>query len=70
MWFTHPEFGLNIQFREDWAKGRVKVLAGGVQVYSHSEYRGAAEWAQKMYRLSDSELMDIYRDYKDDYDAA
>lgn len=60
---------MNIQFREDWAKGRVTVLAGGVQVYSHSDYRGAAEWARQMYRLTDSQLMEIYREYKEDYDS-
>lgn len=60
---------MNIKFRENFANGHVEVIVNDTKVYSHDEYRGAAEWTQKMYRLADAELMDIYRDYKEDYDT-
>lgn len=57
-----------IKFREDFARGQVVVYHNDQPVYRHSEYLGAATWAQRAYNLSDDQLMEIYRDYKEDYD--
>lgn len=59
---------MTIKFREDFARGQVVVYSDDVVAYQHSEYRGAATWAQRTYNLTDEQLMDIFRDYKDDYD--
>lgn len=57
-----------IKFREDFERGQVVVYKDDQPVWRHSEYRGAATWAQRAYSLTDEQLMDIYQDYKDDYD--
>lgn len=59
---------MNIKFRENWRTRQVNVIDNDRVVFAHREYRGAAEWAQKTYSLTDAHLMEIYRDYKDDYD--
>lgn len=40
----------------------------GVKTFSSPEYVTTAKYAQRTYGLSDDKLMDMYRDYKDDYD--
>lgn len=60
---------MNIKFRENFANGHVEVIVDDTKVYSHDEYRGSAQWAINKYGLSDDKMMDIYRDYKDDYDT-
>lgn len=59
----------NLKFREDWGHGHVRVINNGIIVYRNRDYRTAAEWAQKKYNLSDSELITLYYDYKEDYDS-
>ena len=59
---------MNIKFRENHHRFQVDVVFCDQVVYSHSEYRGAAEWAQRNYGLSDPQLLEIYRDYKDECD--
>lgn len=61
--------GKDISFRESVPVGRVIVTVDGKDVYSDTEYRGSAEWAQKAYHLTDGELMALYYDYKEDYDS-
>jgi hypothetical protein len=60
---------MNIKFRENFANGHVEVIVNDTKVYSHDEYRGAAQWAIDKYELSDDEMAVIFRDYKDDYDT-
>jgi hypothetical protein len=57
-----------IKFREDFARGQVVVYNDDVVAYRHSEYRASATWAQSVYELTDEQLMNIFRDYKEDYD--
>jgi hypothetical protein len=58
-----------IKFRENWSRGVVTVMVNGLAVYADQEYRGAAEWTQRQYGLDDSDLMKLYADYKEDFDA-
>jgi len=60
---------LDIKLRESRPIGRVNVIVDGLCVYSHSEYRGAAVYAQNHYGLSDAQTLALYRPYKDDYDS-
>ena len=61
--------GNDIKFRENWAQGTVAVIVGGVGQFASVEYVTAAEWAKRKYDLTDAELMRLYGDYKEDYDA-
>jgi hypothetical protein len=58
-----------ISLRESDPGGHVCVLANGTEVRRFSEYQRAALYAQRTYNLSDAELMAIYHDYREDYDA-
>lgn len=58
----------DIKFRENFGTGKVELQVHGAVVFSNSEYRITATHAQRTYHLSDDELMELYRDYKDDYD--
>lgn len=60
---------MNIIFRENWRRGTVDVFEDGRLVYSNRDYSTTATWAQKTYNLTDQQLMEIYRDYKEDYDS-
>ena len=55
-------------FRENWTTRQVEAKVNKVVVLRNSEYRPLAETAQRMFSLTDAQLMDLYRDYKDDYD--
>lgn len=58
-----------LNFRENFALGRVQVLLAGGVIYGDREYRGASEWARRRYNLSDAEMLALYEDYKQDYDS-
>lgn len=60
---------MNIEFRENWAKGHVEIFDNGVFVAGFAEYRTTAEYAQRKYNLTDEQLIQIYRSYKEDYDS-
>jgi hypothetical protein len=64
--------GNHIKFRENFDKGEVEVLlddgSGFKVVFSDDCYGTSAEWAQKYFRLSDNYLMELYEDYREDYD--
>lgn len=60
---------MNIIFRENWRRGTVDVFEDGQLVYSNRDYSTTSTWAQKTYNLTDQQLMEIYRDYKEDYDS-
>lgn len=57
-----------IKFRENWSKGHVEIFENDVFVAGFPEYSTTAKYTQARWNLSDAQLMDIYRDYKDDYD--
>lgn len=59
----------NITLLEDFDECEVVVRVDGKEVFRHEDYSGSAVWAQKQYKLSDAQLIAIYRKYKDDYDA-
>ncbi len=65
---THNNAEGDLVFRENWDKGRVEALVNGVVVIGNSDYQSVVEQAQRRFGLSDSVLMTLYRDYKDDYD--
>ena len=56
------------KLRESEPPGRVILFKNDVPVFSHSEYRAAAEYAQRVYLLTDDTLMVMYHDYREDYD--
>ena len=60
----------DIQLRENFRTGKVELRIRGEVAFSSSEYRTTATHAQRTYGLSDGDLMELYRDYKDDYDCA
>lgn len=60
---------MKIKFRENFITGRVVCTVDGKFVISDSEYRTVAEYARDRFGLDDEALMDIYRDYKRDYDS-
>lgn len=60
---------MKIQFRENFKTRKVEVRENGVKVVERSEYLAAAEWAKAKYSLSDHDLMQIYADYRVDYDS-
>jgi len=57
-----------IMLRESNPCGYVCVLIDGKETRRFSEYRSAAEHVQRAYGLSDGELMELYHDYKADYE--
>ena len=59
----------DIKFRESVPVGRVNVIVNGAVVFPSSEYRISSEYAKRRYFLMDETMKDLYRDYKDDYDA-
>lgn len=59
---------MNIVFREGPGY-KVYVYCNGVPVFSHRDYSGAAEWAQRRYSLTDAQLIAIYNDYREHEDA-
>jgi hypothetical protein len=60
----------DLKLRENFDRGVVVLFVDDVPVKSDSEYRGIATYVQRTYRLSDDALMELYRDYRDDYDRA
>ena len=60
---------MTIKFRENPKINHVVVLEDDKEVFSNSEYYYAAKFAKEKYNLTDEQLMDIYRDYKEDYDS-
>lgn len=60
---------MQIKLREDWKTQHVRVFKDDIETYHDREYTGAARWAQLRYNLSGEELMDIYADYRADYDS-
>lgn len=58
----------SIRFRENFRTRHVELQIDGVKTFSSPEYVTTAKYAQRTYGLSDDKLMDMYRDYKDDYD--
>ncbi len=60
----------HVKFRENFELGVVEVFSHNMLTRRFREYSAAATWAQNLYRLTDDQLMEIYRDYKEDYDAA
>lgn len=65
-----PARQVDMKFREDFQRGTVTLLVDGILVKSDSEYRGIAVYVQRTYGLRDDVLMELYRDYRDDYDKA
>ncbi len=55
-------------FRENRKTGQVEARVDKVVVLCSSEYKTLAENAQRLFGLTDTQLIDLYRDYKDDYD--
>lgn len=47
----------------------VELQVEGVCVFSSDEYMLTAKHAQRTYDLNDDKLMDMYRDYKDNYEC-
>lgn len=60
---------MNIKFRENFKIGHVVVLVDDKEVFSNSEYYYSAKYAKETYNLTDDQLMEIYKEYKKDYDA-
>jgi len=58
-----------VSFRESVRGDKVEVCLGGRMLKSFSEYRTAAEYAQRTFKLSDTDLVAIYEDYKEHDDA-
>lgn len=56
--------------RENFDTFEVELRIRGEVVFSNGEYRATATHAQRIYGLTDDELMELYRAYKDDYDSA
>ena len=50
-------------------KPDVTLIVNDIRLLERSEYRTVAELAQRQYNLSDAQMMSIYEDYKEDYDA-
>jgi len=61
--------GTTIKFREVLSLHQVNVIVNNTPMKGFSEYTSAAKWAQQRYGLTDGQLMQIYRDYKEDYDS-
>lgn len=57
---------VDIKLREVW--GQVNLIVDGQASKGYPEYRTTAEYTQRNYGLSDNQMMELYRDYKDDYD--
>lgn len=57
---------VDIKLRE--VLGQVNLIVDRQAVKGFREYRTTAEYTQRNYGLSDAEMVELYRDYKDDYD--
>jgi hypothetical protein len=57
---------VDIKLRE--VLGQVNLLVDRQAVKGFREYRTTAEYTQRNYGLSDDQMMELYRDYKADYD--
>lgn len=60
---------MKIKFRESTNTFGVELIVNGVFLTRRPYYQEIAEYAKMKYNLSDSELMEIYYDYKEDYDS-
>lgn len=60
---------MNIKFRENWTTHKVEVFVNDLKVAAYAEYYHAVKYVQQKYGVSDDVLLDIYRDYKEDYDS-
>ncbi|QDJ96272.1 hypothetical protein Xoosp13_85 [Xanthomonas phage Xoo-sp13] len=59
----------NIKFRENWSNGKVDVYLDDRVVYSSREYKFAAEYVMRNHGVTESQMHEIYTDYKEDYDS-
>lgn len=57
---------VDIKLRE--VLGQVNLIVDKEAVKGSSEYRITAEYTQRQYRLSDAQMMELYHDYREDYD--
>jgi hypothetical protein len=57
---------VDIKLRE--VLGQVNLIVDRQAVKGSSEYRTTAEYTQRTYGLSDSQMMELYHDYREDYD--
>ena len=60
--------GTDYKLREIFEEAKVALIIDGVTKSKHGEYRAAVDVLQRTYGLNDAEIMQVYRDYKDDYD--
>lgn len=63
-----PSKPSNLKFREDFDTHQVVVSVGRRELFRHSEYKCAAEWAKAQFKLTDAELISLYQSYKLDYE--
>jgi predicted GTPase len=61
---------VDLKLRENFQRGVVVLFVDDVPVKSDREYRGIATYVQRTYRLTDDALMELYQDYREDYDRA
>lgn len=57
---------VDIKLRE--VMGQVNLIVDKQAVKGSSEYRITAEYTQRQYQLSDTQMMELYHDYREDYD--
>jgi hypothetical protein len=57
---------VDIKLRE--VLGQVNLIVDRLAVKGFPEYRTTAEYTQRNYGLNDDQMMELYRDYKADYD--
>lgn len=61
--------GDKIYFRENFNRGKVEVYINRAVYFAFDEYRSAVKTTQSTFQLSDEQMMEIYSDYKEDYDS-
>lgn len=57
---------VDIKLREVY--GQVNLIVDRQAVKGYPEYRTTAEYTQRNYGLNDAQMMELYRDYREDYD--
>jgi hypothetical protein len=60
---------MKIKFRENWKTRKVEVFVDDKIMGAYTEYNFAAKMVQQIYHLSDADMMEIYKDYKADFDS-
>lgn len=48
--------------------GQVNLLVDHLAVKGFSEYGATAQYTQRNFGLTDAQMMELYRDYREDYD--